>query len=214
MVVTASWPPTSSGIVQSVSLRWDGCPRSATMMILLLMTTRWRLVNVFTQHIFKVFFMHQYLLKSVLFQGQINYLYWCLVKARRALGRRGCGGNGFALCWLGRQGCNSLAALSAPAALGLLRGRSVHSGVHACLPGYKFILVKAFKLPVLASTWKASNFVLLFFYTFLIFPSLPKSGLGVNLEECRPTWEIHESGLGPCVIFHQHQLYPTFFIHW
>ena len=83
MVVTAPWPPASSGIVQSVSLRWrlrwEGCPRSATVMILLLMTIRWRLVYVCTQYTCKVIFTHRYLLKSVLSQGQINYLYWCLV---------------------------------------------------------------------------------------------------------------------------------------
>ena len=29
-----------------------------------------------------------------------------------------------------------------------------------CLPGYKFLLVNAFKLPVLASAWQASYFIL------------------------------------------------------
>ena len=75
MVVTVPWPPASSGIVQSVSLRWEGCPRSATVMILLFMTIRWRLVYVCTRYICKVIFTHWYLLKSVLSQGQINYLY-------------------------------------------------------------------------------------------------------------------------------------------
>ena len=172
MVVTVLWSPASSGIVQSVSLRWEGCPRSATVMILLLMTIRWRLVYVCTQYICKVIFTHWYLLKSVLSQGQINYLYWCLVWARRALGRSGCGGDGLAVCWPGRRGCNILAAFDAPAAVGPSRGRSVRSCVHARLPGYKFLLVNAFKLPVLATTWQASFFiffVILFYFLFFIF---------------------------------------------
>ena len=70
MAVTAPWPPASSGNVQSVSLRWEGCPRSATVMIL--MTIRWRLVYVCTQYICKVIFTHRYLLISFYLKDKLT----------------------------------------------------------------------------------------------------------------------------------------------
>ena len=64
------------------------------------MGARLRLYSVYMQDNFT----HQYLLKSVLSQGQMNYMYWCLVYAGRALGRSGCGSDGLAVCWPGRRG--------------------------------------------------------------------------------------------------------------
>ena len=56
-----------------------------------------------------------------------------LVYARRVLGRSGCGGDCLAVCWPGRWGCNKLAPLGAPAAVGRSRcGRSGLMCMHAC----------------------------------------------------------------------------------
>ena len=56
-----------------------------------------------------------------------------------------------------------------PAAVGPSRWRSVRSNVHPRLLGYTFLLVSAFKLPVLASTWQVNYFILFYFIIYFSF---------------------------------------------